>query len=218
MVDKPEKEQDKEFEEIEDKQGKEEKKEVKKDIEGDVTESNISNVRVGRDANITGRDSYTAGRDLHVHRGNSQEKPDLPIYQREYDMVKLGRILLTKLGPKAFWTIFGTLLIGSGGTFSYYLYATMYNKDLVLFAENFNLLIAIFIIFIATLSFLGYGTISRCEKCHNIYAKVPIRRKLINQYQYRGKEHNEVETTKKCEICGDIHTEKDIEVVEEDYN
>lgn len=215
MPDKSKKPEDEESEEIEENQVEEEKKEGKKDIEGDITESNVSNVRVGRDSYITGRDSYTAGRDIHVRGENSQEKPDLPIYQKEHDMVNIGRFLLTKLGPKAFWGIFGSLLVGSGGTFSYYLYSAMYNKNLIFFTENFNLMIVLGIIFVLTLSFLGYGATSRCIECNNIYAVVPIKRKLLQQYFRAGKEHNVIEETTECKICGNIHTEKRTEVIGE---
>lgn len=90
------------------------------DIDGDVVAPIVSDVSAGRDVNIH------IGKDVSMDSLKKQGF-DIGINPIEHLMIKLGRLLWSKLGAKKFLAIFGSLFLGPLGLIIYEMFMLQQN-------------------------------------------------------------------------------------------
>ncbi len=175
------------------------------DVEGDVISPIVSDVRAGRDVSI------------HISKQQpsdiSEREFEIDINPAELFLTRLGRMLLSRLGYHKFLTTFILILSGSIGLILFEsirvlqgVYSTM-----VYYRLFGYLLISMF-----SVSILAYGKSSKCKYCGKLYATVPIKRSVVDKFEYKGVELYKIKELRKCELCGEITLEERTESEFED--
>lgn len=130
---------------------------------------------------------------------------DLDIDKNEHLMIRLGRLLYSKLGKKNF-IFFHIIIIGVPvAIFIYALYLARENPQIIL--NNFLIIFISLVVAAFFLVVLSYGKISYCKYCERPYATIPLQRKLMGKTEYKNGELYKIRQYRRCEYCRNVTTE-----------
>jgi len=176
-------------------------KQIIGDTKGDSTISTISDTKIHAERDVTIQIGSEISSEKLKEQGFEQE-----INPMEKIMIKLGRILLSKLGFKGFIALFILLLGGSGGFIGYRILSISSNP--LLFSGDIYLLVIAILIVAFSIALLGYGQESRCKYCKEPYLTVPVKREVTGSMKYKDGELYNIKELRVCEKCNRVSTKK----------